>query len=167
MELQNTEATFRRFAKQVQKKTRFRISRGKHRASGNLRKNTSFNVKVSKNSIELQYKRPAYSDYQDRGVSGTEVKHDTPFSYKSKRPPSKVFEKWAKQKGIKPRNKETGRFITFKSFGFLVARKIFTKGIEPKQFFTKSFKEEFQKLPNPLKEAFGKDVINLYKSALK
>ena len=167
MELQNTEATFRRFAKQVQKKTRFRISRGKHRSSGDLRKNTSFNVKVSKNSIELQYKRPPYSDYQDRGVSGTEVKHDTPFSYKSKRPPSKVFEKWARQKGIKPRDKKSGRFITFKAFGFLVARKIFTKGIEPKKFFTKSFKEEFEKLPNSLREAFGKDVKKLYKSALQ
>ena len=54
-----------------------------YKATGNLSKSLTFKVKTSKNSIELIYTRPAYADYQDQGVSGTQKKYKTPFSYKT------------------------------------------------------------------------------------
>ena len=46
-----------------------------------------------------------------------------------KPPPPSVFGKWAKAKGIKPRDKKTGKFITAKQFGFIMSQGIyFQKG---------------------------------------
>jgi hypothetical protein len=98
-----------------------------------------------------------YGQFVDKGVSGKKKKYNTPFSYKSKMPPSSVFEKWIKNKGIKGRNKK-GQFITSKSLSYLIARSIFNKGIKPSLFFTKPFNNEYKKLSNDLVEAFGLDI---------
>lgn len=129
-----TDIAFRKFAKRVQQQTRSNITRKNLKASGKLRNEIKFYSKRNQNSIELIYERPNYADFQDEGVSGKEVKYNTQFSYKQKRPPVKVFEKWAKQKGIKPRDKK-GKFISFKSFGFIVSNAVFLRGHKPKEFF--------------------------------
>ena len=77
-------------------------------------------------------------------------------------PPSKVFEQWVKNKGIKGRDKK-GRFITTKSLTFLIARGIFNNGIKPSLFFTKPFENEYKKLSNDLVEAFGLDIDEFLK----
>lgn len=167
MQLTGTQIAFKKFAKKVQTRTKQRITKRDVKASGEMHKSISFNVKVSKNSIQLIYGRASYTDYQDRGVSGVKNKFNTPFSYKSKKPPAGVFAKWAKQKGIKPRDKTTGKFITNKQFGFIMANHIYKNGIKPKKFFADSFTKEFQGLPKPIMEAFGNDAIQLLKSAYK
>jgi len=158
MDLTQTKIAFRKFAKETQKQARANITRKDLKASGRLRNDLKFYTKESKNSIELIYERPLYADFQDRGVSGKEVKYQTPFKYTTKKPPAKVFEKWAKQKGIKPRSSKTGRFMTFKAFGFIVSRNIFRRGIKPKQFFIKPFERQTQNLPEPILDAFNMDI---------
>lgn len=166
-DLNRTEIAFRKFANRVQQQTRSNISKKNLKASGKLRNDVKFYTKRSKNSIELIYERPDYADFQDRGVSGKKQKYNTPFSYTNKRPPSRVFEKLARQKNIKPRNKNTGRFISFKAFGFLVARSVFRFGISPKQFFSKPFRQQTKTLPKPIEDAFASDVDRFLKLTLE
>ena len=72
-----------------------------------------------------------------------------------------------KAKGIKPRDKKTGKFITAKQFGFIMSRHIFTKGQKPTRFFSLSFEQQFKKLPDDLLKAFGDDLDNFLKFSLE
>jgi len=166
MDLTQTKIAFRKFANATQKQARANITRKDLKASGQLRNELKFYTKESENSIELIYERPLYADYQDKGVSGTQKKYQTEFKYTTKKPPAKVFEKWAKQKGIKPRSKKTGRFMTFKAFGFAVANKIYTQGIKPKRFFIAPFEKQTQNLPEPILDAFNLDIDKFLKDTL-
>ena len=75
-------------------------------------------------------------------------------------PPPKAFKDFIKRKGIKGRDKKTGRFITDKSLQFLIARSVFNKGIRASMFFTKPFNQAFEKLPKELQDKFGIDIEN-------
>jgi len=154
-----TKEVLNKFGKRVQQQARTNLTKGKHKASGGLYDSTKYELNTGPKSFSLFFELEDYWEFQDKGVSGTEVKFNTPFSYKTKKPPAKVFEKWAKQKGIKPRAKN-GQFTTYKSFGFAVANSIFKKGIKPTKFFSKPFENEFNKLPEDLVRAYALDVEN-------
>jgi hypothetical protein len=148
------------FGKRVQQQARANLTRNKMNASKGLYESTKYDLTVSPNSFILSFDLENYWQFQDSGVSGTERKFNTPFSYKTKKPPAQIFEKWAKLKGIKPRNKQ-GKFTTYKSFGFAVATAIFKRGIKPTKFFTKPFENEFKKLPEEVVEAFALELDDL------
>lgn len=154
--------TLNTFGRRVQQQARANLTRGNHKASGELYKATKYELSVSPNSFTLRFDMPEYWQYQDQGVSGTQKKYNTPFKYTTKKPPAKVFEGWAKQKGIKPRDKN-GRFRSYRSFGFAVANSIFRRGIKPTKFFSKPFENEFEKLPSELVEAYSLEINNLLK----
>ena len=148
-----------KFGKRLVQASRSSLTQKKVKASGELYKSISYDLKVSPNSFEFSFGSGLdYSNFQDQGVSGTEKKFNTPFSYKSKKPPASAFINWAKQKGIKPRSKKTGRFTTFQSFGFAMSNHIFKKGIKPKQFITKPFERAFKDLPDEIIEAYGLEL---------
>jgi hypothetical protein len=148
------------FGKRVQQQARANLTRNKMNASKGLYESTKYDLTVSPNSFILSFDLENYWQFQDSGVSGTERKFNTPFSYKTKKPTAQIFEKWAKLKGIKPRNKQ-GKFTTYKSFGFAVATAIFKRGIKPTKFFTKPFENEFKKLPEEVVEAFALELDDL------
>jgi hypothetical protein len=146
------------FKKRVIQQAKSNLTKKRKNASGNLHKNLKGELTVFKSgNFGLEFDLGTYGEFQDKGVSGKKKKYDTPFSYKSKMPPSKVFEKWVKQKGIKGRDKK-GRFITTKSLTFLIARGIFNNGIKPSLFFTRPFENEYKKLSGDLVTAFGLDI---------
>lgn len=144
----------------VVKEARKNLTNKQKNASKGLYNSIAGNVKAMPNSISIEFVMQQYGAFQDQGVSGTQKKYNTPFSYKSKMPPSKPFEKWAKQKGITPRGKD-GRFISYKSLGFLISRSIYRKGIKPSLFFTKPFEAAFNNLPEDTIKAFALDVEDL------
>jgi hypothetical protein len=146
------------FKKRVIQQAKSNLTKMGKNASGNLHKNLKGELTVFKSgNFGLEFDLGKYGDFQDKGVSGKKRKYNTPFSYKSKMPPSSVFHKWIKQKGIKGRDKK-GRFITDKSLTYLIARSIFNKGIKPSLFFTRPFENEYKKLSNDLVTAFGLDI---------
>ncbi|MBC7524794.1 MAG: hypothetical protein H7239_10180 [Flavobacterium sp.] len=165
---ENTYKTLSEFRDSVVKQAKQNlISQGKN-TFGNLSKalDQSY-VKTSKNSFELAFTMPKYGEFQDKGVSGVKTKFDTPFSYKSKMPPTKSLDKWVVKKGIAPRNAQ-GKFISREGLKFAIARKIFLYGIKPSLFFTKPFEENYKKFINiELEKAFALDVENLFKFSLK
>ena len=156
--LTNTKESLEKFRKFVAQQSRSRLSKAGKNDSKGLYKKLDGVLKVSPNSFNLSWDL-GYGNFQDKGVSGTEKKYDTPYSYKSKMPPVKPLADWAKRKGIKLRD-EKGKFKKggYKTLGFLIARSIQRKGIKPSLFFTKPFEQGFKKLPDELLEAYGLDV---------
>lgn len=148
------------FGKRVQQQSRSNLTRLKKNVSGDLYKGTKYDLTVSANSFSLSFPMTPYWNFQDAGVSGTERKFNTPFSYKTKKPPAHIFESWAKRKGIKPRG-ANGQFTTYKSFGFAVANSVFKKGLKPTKFFTTPFENEFKKLPNEIVKAYALELDDL------
>lgn len=155
--LDNLKRELELFEKRVIQQAKSNLTKQKKKASGNLYNSIDSELNVHKQSFSLEFMMSPYGQFVDKGVSGKKKKYNTPFSYKSKMPPSSVFEKWIKNKGIKGRNKK-GQFITSKSLSYLIARSIFNKGIKPSLFFTKPFNNEYKKLSNDLVEAFGLDI---------
>jgi hypothetical protein len=164
--LSNVEDELNAFRKHVITEARKNLTRNKKNASKTLYNEMSSFLKVSKNSFELAFLMPIYGEFQDKGVSGVKKKYNTPFSYKSKMPPSDVFEAWIKRKGIKGRDKR-GRFITHKSLSYLIARSVFNNGIKPSLFFTRPFELAYKRLGDDVIQAFGLDIDKFLAYTLK
>ena len=162
--LNHSEDELRDFAKSVIRNAKRNLKRKKSNTR-NLEGSLDYDLKVHKNSFSLSFYMLPYGEFVDQGVSGKKKKYNTPFSFKSKMPPSKPIDKWIRQRGIKGRGKD-GRFITNKSLSFLIRRSIFNNGIKPSLFFTRPFENAFKKLPNELIEQFGLDVDNFIDETL-
>jgi len=156
--LTNTKESLEKFKRFVAQQSRSRLSKAKKNDSKGLYKKLGGVLKVSPNSFNLSWDL-GYGTFQDKGVSGTEKKYDTPYSYKSKMPPISPLADWAKRKGIRLRD-DKGKFQkgNYKTIGFLIARSIQKKGLKPSLFFTKPFEQGFKKLPDELLEAYGLDI---------
>ena len=154
------------FKKFVVQQSRSRLSKGKKNVNGKLYKSIDGEVKVNPNSFSLSFSMEDYGVYQDKGVSGTKKKYNTPFSYTSKRPPRKTLEEWISKRRFQFRDKK-GKFLSYQSMSFLIQRSIFEKGIKPSLFFTKPFEQGFKKLPDEIVEAYGLDIEELLEFTLK
>ena len=120
----NTERALNKFGKAVVQQSRSRLTKEKKNATSDLYNSLSFTpAKISNNGniVSFSFEMLDYGEYVDKGVSGVDQKYDTPYAYTTKPPPPSVFGKWAKAKGIKPRDKKTGKFITAKQFGFIMS----------------------------------------------
>jgi hypothetical protein len=155
---ENIETTLNSFADYVIQQARSRLTKGGTNASKELYNSLKKEVRINPNSIELDIEAKEYWKFIDYGVKGTESgKSNNGYKYTNKKPPVKAFIKWAKVKPIKPRDKQTGRFITDKQFGFIMQNHIFKHGIKPTKFLTTPFEKAFNSLPNEVIEAYGLD----------
>ena len=150
--------------------------RGAPRETGKLADSIRGYTKESKNSIQISFEMDEYGFYRDQGVQGDKSSNKgngqskSPYKFgtnssligKAKGGMSGVMAKWAKRKGIQWKDKKTGRFMSHKSMGYLIARSIYSKGIKPSLFFTKPFEKYFKRLPEELVEKYGLDVENLF-----
>lgn len=154
-----------KFRREVIKQARRNLTRLNKNASKDLHSSLDSELDVHRQSFSLQFFMMPYGEYIDKGVSGKKRKYNTPYSYTNKMPPSRVFEKWIRQKGIRGRN-EKGQFMKVKTLSYLIARSIFNKGIKPSLFFTKPFEREFAKLDEELITAFGLDIDEFLEQTL-
>jgi hypothetical protein len=129
-------------------------------SSGKLSNSIKGEVKEMPNSIGIYFEMEPYGNFQDKGVSGTERKFDTPYSYTTKMPPPSKLDKWIVKRGIAPRN-VTGQFQSRKGLQFAIARSIFKYGIRPSLFFTKPFEAAYKTLPDTLIDKYGLDAEKL------
>lgn len=168
MQLTKTQEALEAFKSFVIQQARTRLTKGDKNVSKEIYNSLKGNVKKMPNSIMVSFEMQDYGVYQDKGVSGTKKKYNTPFSYTTKRPPTKPLSNWAKKKNIRLRD-EQGKYIkgNYKTIGYLIARSIYQKGIKPSLFFTKPFEQAFKKLPDELTEKFGLDVEDFLAYTLK
>ena len=131
---------------------------------GKLFESIDARVKANANSFEMEFVMEQYGIYQDKGVSGTERKFNTPYKYTTKAPPPKAFDKWSVKKGLAPR--KNGKLTSRKSLQYALSRHIFKKGIKPSLFFTKPFEAAFKKLPSDLIDKFGLEALTLFNESI-
>ena len=143
-----------KFAKYVIQQSRSNLTKGKKNVSKELYNSLGYKVSQSAKQTSLAFEMADYGKYQDKGVSGTQKKYNTPYKYTSKMPPTKVFDKWVVRKGIAPRGAGV-QFAKREGLKFAIAKTIFKKGIRPSLFFTKPFEAAFKRLPDELVEAYS------------
>lgn len=170
---ENTEKYLKAFRDYVVRESRANLTRLKKNSSKKLHKSIKGTIKVSKNSIGVDFSMEEYGLYQDKGVSGVKKKYNTPYNYTTKMPPPKALDKWIVRKGLAPRKngKFGGRTIDAvgfkKSIQFLIARKIYINGIKPSLFFTKPFEKAYKRMPNELIQKYGLDLDKFIDFTLK
>lgn len=157
----NRQEVLDRFVKHVVSQAKKNLTTKNKNASKKLYNSIKGEAKAFPNSIGIYFDMEEYGFYQDKGVSGVKRKFNTPFSYKSKMPPPKAFDKWTIRRGIAPRG-AGGKFQSRKGLNFAIARSIFEKGIKPSLFFTKPFEAAFKNLPDDLIEGYGLEVEDLF-----
>ena len=131
-------------------------------------------VKVKKvgKGYTVTFLAPKYAKAVDMGINGRDNKRyykdylgqrrRTPGKgYTNKMPPSEVFEKWMKKKGIKGRDKKTGRFQKRSSAAFAMAKHMQIKGRKGLEFFQRPLALEYKKLNKSIKSAITKDFDKL------
>jgi len=161
MQKDEVQKVLDRFRDHVISVSKRNLTNSQKNSSKKLYNSIKGEVKAMPNSISIQFSMEDYGIYQDAGVSGTKKKYNTPYSYKSKMPPSKAFDKWITRKGLAPRDK-SGKFTKRKSLAFLIARSIYRNGIKPSLFFTKPFEAAYKNLPEELVEAYGLEAVELF-----
>ena len=70
---------------------------------------------------------------------------------------SEGIKKWVKARRFQFKDKK-GKFLSYESTAYIIARSIYNKGIKASLFFTKPFEKGFKRLPEELLEAYGLDV---------
>lgn len=153
----NTKEYLNSFAKYVIQQSRSNLSKQNKNVDKKLYNSLDNEIEVGANSFRLAFLMEDYGTFQDKGVSGTKRKYNTPFSYKSKKPPLKPITEWVTKRRFQFR-KDNGKFMSYQSTAFLVRNSIFKNGIKPSLFFTKPFEKAFERLPDELVEAYGLDV---------
>jgi len=169
MQLKETNKILNTFGKYVVQQARTILSKNKNKkGKGFTRNNTkglynslAYFIDETRLGSRIYFEMEDYGMFQDRGVSGTERKYNTPFSYTNKMPPIDALSKWAKFNNIRLRD-EKGKFKkgNYRTIGYLIARSIKKKGIKPSLFFTKPFEKSFVNLPKELQNTFAIDLDN-------
>ena len=165
--LENVQQELNRFAKYVVAQSRANLTRQKKNASKQLWQSIDYDLKVSKNSFQLEFLMEDYGIFQDKGVSGTEKKYNTKYKYTNKMPPPSKLDKWIVKRNLRGVRGKDGKFISRKSLQFMIVRSIYKNGIKPSLFFTKPFEKAFKNINEDLIEAYKLDVEKLLNDTIK
>ena len=164
MDTKNLERFLNSFGKQVVNRSKGNLQKAKGGGT-NLENSISFKVIEDNEGFSLQFFMNSYGAFVDKGVSGNKIKRSytnwkgkkvsSPFKYGAKQPPPDILSKWIQKKGIKGRDKKTGRFISNMSLAFVIGRAIKRDGINGISFFQKPLGLGFKQ--------FGKDLLGVIK----
>jgi hypothetical protein len=160
---QRIEAVLDRFGKYVVQQARANLTRKNKNVSKDLYNSIKWEADASKTgaSFSASLSMLEYGEYQDKGVRGKEASPintaKSPFRFGSgtgrKGGLTEAINKWVRARRFQFRDKK-GKFMSYDSTAFLVARSIYRKGIPATFFYSRPFGLAFQKLPAELVEAF-------------
>ena len=166
MDTENLQRYLDSFGKQVLKDANGILKSQK--GSTALSKSIRFEVEKDSQGFTTKFYMLDYGTFVDKGVSGNKIKRgyintegfaaSTPYSYKSKQPPANILAKWVAKKGLKGRDKKTGRYISNMSLAFLIARKIKRDGIQGISFFQKPLGIRYGELKTELLNVLKLDI---------
>ena len=167
--LENLQAELQAFGKYVVQQSRSNLTKQKHNVSKGLYNSIGYKITEENGKFDLTFVMDEYGTFLDKGVKGAKpslVKNgkqkggNSPYSYKSKRPPMQPLADWAKKRNIRLRDKK-GKFKkgNYRTIGFILQRSIYAQGIKPSMFFTKPFTAAFDRYPQLLNKAFLQDII--------
>lgn len=165
---EETQKVLSRFGKSVVKESKRNL-----KSKNALHKSIGYNLKVNKNSFELDISMNDYGTFVDQGVQGAKssaLAPRSPFRFgtgssKGGKSMASIMTDWVSKRGFQWKDKK-GRFMSYKSMGYIIARSKYNKGIKASMFFTKPFEAAFKRLPNELVESYGLDMEKLIKKSL-
>ena len=176
------EKTIKRFRDYVIQQSRSNLSKSGKNNSKELYNSLKGEVVTEKGFTIVGFQMADYGQFVDLGVKGADPSQvsknakitgqqapNSPFSFKTKRPPSKFLEDWAKQKNFRLRDSK-GKFTqgNYKTIGIILAKNVWARGIKPSLFFTKPFEEGYKKyIDVDLLKAFGQDIETMVDYNLK
>tara|TARA_R100000781_G_scaffold50652_1_gene33508 strand:- start:5113 stop:5652 length:540 start_codon:yes stop_codon:yes gene_type:complete len=178
MEFSNTIQSLQKLGGSVIKEGRGILKKKKKQTRSNtLYNDFDYLVTNTKDTVTLEFEFGRADDYWafvDEGVkgvggykgSGRMRGQGSPFKFGSKMPPRQPLINWIKNKPLKGRDKK-GRFISNESFGFLIQRAIYQRGLERTQFFTRPFTTQLKKQEKKIVQAFADDLEVLLEKTLK
>ena len=170
MNTKNIERYLNSFGKYIVQQSRTNLTKGKKNVDKSLYNSITFKVIADANGFSVKFYMNSYGTFVDKGVSGNKKKQkfkdylgktiSSPYKYTTKQPPPNILAKWISKKGMKGRDKKTGRFISHMALAFIIGRKIKRDGIKSLAFFQKplglGLKQFGQELLGNVKE----DIIN-------
>tara|TARA_R110002012_G_scaffold301439_1_gene501716 strand:- start:282 stop:821 length:540 start_codon:yes stop_codon:yes gene_type:complete len=146
METKNIERYLESFGRQVANRAKGNLQRKKGGGT-KLEKSIEFEVVKEKDGYSVQFYMNDYGTFLDKGVSGNKQSQSfkeytgtvktSPYKYTTRQPPPDILARWISKKGIKGRDKKTGRFISNMNLAFIIGKKIKRDGIESLAFFQK------------------------------
>jgi len=160
------------FGKSVVNNAKGILKRKKKVVSGKLLNSISYKLKKDNDGLTVQFMMVDYGTFVDKGVSGTKQKRtyvdykgkrkDTPYEFGKTRDGglTRGLDNWIVRRGIAPRDAQ-GRFISRKSIKFLIARKIYTQGIQGISFFQKPLQIGMRDFYNQVGKAIKEDIENI------
>ena len=168
MELKNVDAFLNAFAKNIVDSAKKNLVDDR-KSLGDLYKSVSYTYDKSVNQFLIDFLMEDYGAFVDKGVRGkTSTYPETSaalskFQYGSgtgvKGGLTKGINSWLQKKRFQWRT-EDGRFMSYQSMSFIIARSIYNKGIKANLFFTTPFELGLKNLPNQLTDAFSLDIEN-------
>ncbi|QDP49289.1 MAG: hypothetical protein Unbinned3065contig1007_3 [Prokaryotic dsDNA virus sp.] len=164
MKTDNIERFLKSFGKYIIKQSRTNLTKGKKNVTKDLYDSLNFKIITDNKGFTIEFSMAEYGTFVDKGVSGNQNKRQykdymgkkvpSPYKYTTRQPPSGILEKWISARGLKGRDAR-GRYITNKSFAFLIARSIKAKGIKGISFFQRPMELGLKR--------FGSDLLNALK----
>ena len=173
MDSKNLKAVLDKYAKYVVQQSKTNLTKdvdkfGSNKGGGALYNSITYKIDTEVNLFLVDFLMEDYGQFVDKGVRGkTSTYSETnaamsQFQYGSgtgkKGGLTEGINSWLKKKKSQWRDKESGRFLSYKSMSFLIARSIYNKGLKANLFFTKPFEKGIKNLGDQLLEAFQLDV---------
>jgi hypothetical protein len=169
MEKQEVQKALERFRNHVVSVSKRNLTNGNRNVSKKLYNSIKGDVKAMPNSFSLQFSMEDYGAYQDLGVQGKNSiskAPDSPFRFGKgtgkKGGLTEGIKEWVRKRRFQFKDKKTGKFLSYESTAFLIARGIYNKGIRPSMFFTKPFEAAYRNLPDELVKSFALDAEKLF-----
>ena len=131
----------------------------RYKRGSKLTESIKSEVDVFPNSFSVRFFMNEYGLFRDMGVSGTERKYNTDFSYtRDSKNFGPALVPWVRGT-MRPRD-AGGRFkkANYLGIGIAIANIIKKKGIKPSLFFTKPFERAFKLLPEEVVEGYGLEL---------
>ena len=168
MKTENIENYLNSFGKLVVNRAKGNLQKSKGGGT-NLESSIRFEIVSDTKGFTVQFYMESYGTFVDKGVSGNKKKRkfkdyknqviSSPYSYTSKQPPPNILAKWISKKGIKGRDKKSGKFISNLSLAFIIGRKIKRDGIQGISFFQKPLALGLKQYGKDLLGALKEDII--------
>ena len=166
MKFKNVDDILNKYGKYVVQQSKSNLTKDK-KGGGDLYNSVSYKIDKSQDDFLLDFLMEDYGAFVDRGVKGKTSTYPqtsaalSKFQYGSgtgkKGGLTKGINAWLKKKRFQFRDKK-GRFMSYESMSYLIARSIYNKGLKANLFFTKPFEAGLKRLPDDLIKGFALDI---------
>ena len=141
----NTQLALEKFGKYLVTESRKNLTRKNKNNTRKLYDSLRYEVDVTANAVNFDFIMEEYGEWVDKGRK------------KGTMPPQKEIFKWVQKKGIQFRDNR-GKFKTYESTAWAIAKSIKKRGIPATDFYSRPFNLGYAKLPNDVVQEYALDI---------